>query len=188
MSSVTKKIDRIITLNVVFTYIFGILSLAIGSGIFLLNFQGSVEINIFEFTLKTTNIGLAAIFLGAVVVIINTARILETLDRMRGLDSKQDAHTSPEETTKDSASVEILEKEAEKSPDDLLDDLDSQNDRVQIEAMKKLGELKFEPALNKVLSMLTEEHSELKSKAIIEFLGCFGDDAAQLLEEKLRNR
>ncbi len=77
-----KEIRPILTLVLYLTSIFGILLLAAGIILVYRGATGATEFSFLGQTFKSTNAGIAAFFMGAVLIAVNFRRVLTSLERI----------------------------------------------------------------------------------------------------------
>jgi hypothetical protein len=71
------------TLIVWFTFIIGVLLVLAGVVLVWLGAQGSTKFNIFGNDFSSDNVGIASLFIGAVLVILNFRRVLKSVERVK---------------------------------------------------------------------------------------------------------
>jgi len=66
---------------IIFAFIFGLAIIIFGAYMAYLGYTGNTEFSFFGQTLKSTNVGIAAIFLGAALIVLLFGRVLKTVDK-----------------------------------------------------------------------------------------------------------
>ena len=94
VSQVTREVirqaERPVLLNLMTHWSFwsGLLASALGVGLVILGSTGTTEFTFFGQSFKSQNVGIAALFIGASVVVLNVRRILKAYEKTHSATSK----------------------------------------------------------------------------------------------------
>ena len=81
MPKYIERTQAILSRIALTTFVVGLLLAVLGVGLVYLGASGDTEFSFFGQNFKSTNVGIAAIFLGAALIVLNIRRTLTSLDR-----------------------------------------------------------------------------------------------------------
>src|SRR5437870_12029097 len=83
MSTVQQTQRRFSTIAIL-TFVAGSCLAVLGVVLVYLGSKGQTELNLFGQKIKSSNVGISAIFIGAVLIIVNINRVLDSVERLGG--------------------------------------------------------------------------------------------------------
>lgn len=94
MAKLLEKTTSFLKLVLVFGFVSGIIFALLGVWLVFLGSTGSTDFNLFGQTFTSANVGIAAVFIGAVVSVLVIRRLFKTLDQTIKLEVPETTESS----------------------------------------------------------------------------------------------
>ena len=95
MSNSTKKPEPILVIALIGGFLSGLFLAILGAFLFSKGATGDTEIEVFGQSLRSTNVGIAAIFIGAAVIVLVVTRVLKVLETKPDVERPSESKRGP---------------------------------------------------------------------------------------------